>query len=391
MKKITELIFIRFIILLFIPALSFASVTGPENRYNLVHDYKDEWQVYDATQKLYLPYVREQNFDYTAHTVIINAEDFPYATLLLKSDDNSNFLFINGALIQKMQQGKWKVFKINELKSKYKSRDLYITLYGGENAANKVVQIGYPSRKNQISEKDVISHSVNIKPRTNLPYKSTFVVIFIVTLVLASFLSNSYPRAFQRFYNVKDMLSFLVREQSFLINKPLNRTNMLFVILLSIITGFLYIIVQSKGINLIDNRFIFQDGQTFGLLLSHFLKLSILFFILFVFKFFLINTIGRLFNLDKVVEIHFFKLIQSTLYFFSLMLIVLLVLFNIYVFSETFIEKYFLLILAIFYSFRTIIIYFTINRTINVQSLYLISYLCIVEVLPIIIGLRFAN
>lgn len=383
--------FIRFIILFFIPALGFGAFTGPEGQYNLVHDFKDEWQIYDAGEKLYLPFVKEQNFDFAAHTVVLNTEAYPYVTLLVKSDNPADFLFINGSLIQKLIPGKWVTIQVNDLKSKYKVRDIYLTVYGNVNADQKFIQVGYPSRKNQLSEKGSVNQPFNIKPRANVPYRSTFVVVFIVTLVLASFLSNSYPRAFQRYYNLKDLMSFLVREQSFLINKPLNRTNMLFVILLSLISGFLYIIIQSKGINLIDSRFFFQDAQTFGLLLSNFLKLCVFFFVMFVFKFFLINTIGRLFNLDKVVEIHFFKLIQSTLYFFTLMLIILLVLFNTYLFSETFLEKYFLLVLSVFYTFRTIIIYFTINRTINVQSLYLISYLCIVEILPIIIGLRFAN
>lgn len=373
------------------PALGFGAFTGPGGQYNLVHDFKDEWQVYDATEKLYLPFVKEQNFDFTAHTIIVNTEDYPYATLLVKSDNTADFLFINGSLIQKLVPGKWITLQVNDLKAKYKVKDIYLTVYGNTNSEHKFVHAGYPSRKNQLSEKEEINQPFNIKPRSTVPYRSTFVVVFIVTLVLASFLSNSYPRAFQRYYNLKDLMSFLVREQSFLINKPLNRTNMMFVILLSLISGFLYIIVQSKGIDLIDSRFFFQDAQTFGLLLSNFLKLCVFFFVLFVFKFFLINTIGRLFNLDKVVEIHFFKLIQSTLYFFTLMLIILLVLFNTYLFSETFLEKYFLLVLSVFYTFRTIIIYFTINRTINVQSLYLISYLCIVEILPIIIGLRFAN
>ncbi len=390
-KNLKALIFIRILFLFFIPLFSFGSFTGPSDRYNLVHDFRNEWQIYEPGLRQYIPYVREQHFDYKAHTVVLNTGDYPSTTLLIRSRNENDFLFINGAMVQAVPKDKWLTFNTSDLKKKYQTRELSITLFGSENAAQKSVQLAYPARKNASVSKEESEVSINLKPRNNMPYRSTFVVMFIVTLILSSFLSSSYPRAFQRFYNLKDMMSFLVREQSFLINKPLNRTNMLFVILLSVITAFLYIIVQSKGINLIDNRFIFQDGQTFGLLMSHFLKLGILFFILYICKFFLINTTGRLFNLDKVVDIHFFKLIQITLYFFTLLLIVLLVLFNTYLFSETIVEKYFMVILAVFYSFRTIVIYFTINRTINVQSLYLISYLCIVEILPIIVGLRFAN
>ena len=34
---------------------------GPEGSYYLVHDYQDDWQVFDNRYKAYVPYVREQH------------------------------------------------------------------------------------------------------------------------------------------------------------------------------------------------------------------------------------------------------------------------------------------------------------------------------------------
>jgi hypothetical protein len=44
--------------------------------------------------------------------------------------------------------------------------------------------------------------------------------------------------------------------------------------------------------------------------------------------------------------------------------------------------------LVTFFILRTILIYFAINRSGNIKTLYLISYLCIVEGFPILLGLR---
>ncbi|MFC0184764.1 hypothetical protein ACFFJX_20520 [Pseudarcicella hirudinis] len=53
-------------------------------------------------------------------------------------------------------------------------------------------------------------------------------------------------------------------------------------------------------------------------------------------------------------------------------------------------EKYLLIPVVIFFILRLLLIYFTINKLTSLKNLYLFSYLCIVELIPVIIGIRFA-
>ena len=58
--------------------------------------------------------------------------------------------------------------------------------------------------------------------------------------------------------------------------------------------------------------------------------------------------------------------------------------------GEAFNAKIIYYILLGCYLLRSVLAYFSILKSSGIQSLYLIAYLCVVEILPIILGLRFA-
>jgi hypothetical protein len=212
--------------------------------------------------------------------------------------------------------------------------------------------------------------------------------LFIITLSLFAYLSSYYNRAFVGFFNFMGPFTMYSREQSLFANQALSRTNVLFIILLSLVVSLIYLLLQSIGINLLSNRWFMQDGETVGILLANFFRLSILFFAMFIVKYFFLSLLGGLFNLSKIIDLHYFKLIQTSIVFFSLAVITLLSLILGKVNMGSTISELFVYILAAFYTMRTVIIFLTINRTMPIQVLYLISYLCIVEILPIVIGIR---
>lgn len=149
-------------------------------------------------------------------------------------------------------------------------------------------------------------------------------------------------------------------------------------------------LLQSKGIYVFGGRTILQEGDTLGVLLSNYFRMSLAVFVILVSKYFFIGITGQLFNLEKVVDLHYFKIIQSSILFYTGLVLVLLVLFLGYFPHDFNWQLYLFTPVVVFYLIRFFILYFTIIRSIPIQSLYLISYLCIVELLPVILGIRFA-
>jgi hypothetical protein len=367
----------------------YATTVGPNDQYFLVHDYHDDWQVYNDRMKAYIPYISEQHLGYPSHTVFCDIQSNRGYNILVFSKKEDNFLFINGSLRQKIPVDKWIVLNVDSLYRVYEQPIIYITLYGSNNIEDKTLLLGY---KRALNQKPIVlaESGITAKPRTPTPYKNYIVLVSMFILVMFSYLSNSYVRAFQRYYNFKDLFNTLVREQSFLINKPLNRMNIMFIILLALIIGLFYMLLQSKGIYIFGGRTILQEGDTLGVLLSNYFRMSLAVFVILVSKYFFIGLTGQLFNLEKVVDLHYFKIIQSSILFYTGLVLVLLVLFLGYFPHDFDWQLYLFTPVVVFYLIRFFILYFTIIRSIPIQSLYLISYLCIVELLPVILGIRFA-
>ncbi len=380
---------ILYILLLILSSKSFATTVGPNDQYFLVHDYHDDWQVYNDRMKAYIPYISEQHLGYPSHTVFCDIQSNRGYNILVYAQKADNFLFINGSLRQKIPVGKWIVLSVDSLYRAYEQPTIYITLYGSNNIEDKKLMLGY---KRSLNQKPIVlaESGITAKPRTPTPYRNYIVLVSMFILVFFSYLSNSYIRAFQRYFNFKDLFNTLVREQSFLINKPLNRMNVMFIILLSLIISLFYMLLQSKGIHVFGGRAILQEGDTLGVLLSNYFRISLAVFVILVMKYFFIGLVGQLFNLEKVVDLHYFKIIQASSLFYSALVLVLLVLFMGYFPHDFNWQVYLFTPIVVFYLIRFFILYFTIIRSIPIQSLYLISYLCIVEILPVILGIRFA-
>jgi hypothetical protein len=308
--------------------------------------------------------------------------------LLIKCGEEGNFLFIEGALNRKIPANKWLVIPINSLYKTYGKKEIYLTIYGSKNVNQKSVVIGHKVAKKAVGRQKVAKDSFRILPRSITPFQSSLSFLFIITLLLFTYLSNYYSRAFVGFFNLMGPFTMYSREQSLFANQALSRTNVLFIILLSLIASLIYLLLQSIGISLLSNRWFMQDGETIGILLANFFRLSILFFVMLIVKYFFLSLLGGLFDLNKIIDLHYFKLIQTNIVFFSLTVITLLSLILGKANVGDIISELFVYVLATFYTMRTVVIFLTINRTMPIQVLYLISYLCIVEIFPIMIGIR---
>ena len=380
---------ILFIFLLIISSKSFATTVGPNEQYFLVHDYHDDWQVYDDRMKSYIPYISEKHLGYPSHTVFCDIQSNRGYNILVYAQKADNFLFINGSLRQKIPVGKWIVLSVDSLYRAYEQPIIYITLYGSNDIDDKKLMLGY---KRSLNQKPIVlaESGITAKPRTPTPYRNYMVLVSMFILVFFSYLSNSYIRAFQRYFNIKDLFNTFAREQSSLINNPLNRMNVMFLILLSLIISLFYMLLQSKGIHIFGGRTILQEGDTLGVLLSNYFRISLAVFVIMVMKYFFIGLVGQLFNLEKIVDLHYFKIVQASSLFYSALVLVLSILFMQYLPNDFNWQVYLFTPIVAFYFIRIFILYFTIIRSIPKQSLYLISYLCIVEILPVILGIRFA-
>lgn len=362
--------------------------SGPEDKYSIIYNFEKDWIEYDQDLKIYTPYVSKNNNDSKVFSLQINLNDYPGGFLVIKTPKKGNFLFFDNHLKRTLPENKWVVYNIRQLVQEINKGEFVLSIFGSNLPEENLVFIGFPSAKTS----EVITKSknsfLNLIPRSTEHMSSSLVFAFIINVIMLSFIATNYTKAFKKYYSFKDLSQLVPKENAFMVNKPMDRPNMMFIIMVSLISGFVVMLFQSKGLNLFEENFFFQSGNTFGILTTFFFKICLLFFISFIVKYFYINLVGKLFNIKKIVDIHYFKIIQTNIYYFSIVLILLLIGYNIHLEFNIEFKYLFTSIMIFFYLLRTILIYFTINRTGNIKTLYLISYICIVEVFPIILGIR---
>ena len=99
---------------------------------------------------------------------------------------------------------------------------------------------------------------------------------------------------------------------------------------------------------------------------------------------------GNMLNLDKQVDIIFIKIIQSSYLFYAAMfLLVFMLSFN-HINWITDMKDFVLLPFLVFYSIRFLALYVVTKPPGSLINLYLFSYLCVIEIIPLIVGMKFA-
>lgn len=390
MKNRTFVIyFLLFFTSILLPPAEVYAEVGPNKQYFLVKDLSQEWLVYDQREKEYVPYIPEQHNTQLAINTIIDLESNLHYELLIYVE-KENYLFFNGSLQENLKLGTWRIMKIDSLYKVYRRPQLMVTIYGTPGQVGKTVLIGH--RKAAIEKLITVEEEsfLNLKPREETTNTDFFVLGLLLLISFATFLFNSYPRAFERIYSVPDLFQVNIRDESFLINKPFSRVNLLFVGLLSLELGYLYLFTQDKQYNLFSSKELLLTGQTLSDAWFNYFKIALICFALLISKYFSLYVLGTLYRLEGVANIHYFKIIQSSLLFYTSLLL-LASLASFYVFDWASLIRTVLIIPGvIFYILRVILIFFTISNSTTIKSLYLISYLCIVELIPLIIGVRYA-
>lgn len=369
------------------------ALTNPgsaHEKYAVIYNYANDWLVYDYSDKTYVPYIKKAEKEFQAFSLEVNLKDYPKTFLVIKTPSVSTNVFVDNVLKRVSKKSEWLIYDMGKLAREYKKDKVHFSFFTTAEPDQVVAYIGYPfSGAETVQSKTEQKEIMKLLPRSASRFTSGIALAFLIGVIITSFISTNYIRVYQKYYSFKDVISTKVKDDLFMIGKPLDRPSLLFVILLSAVLGFIVLLLQSKGYIQVDNSFIFQSGDSFAVYVINFFKICLLIFGMYIVKYFFINLIGKLFNLVKVTDIHFFKVIQYSLFFSSLLVLLFLVMHNTYFPFPSGSENYILLVLIVFFALRFLLVYFSINRESNVKFLYLFSYLCIAEALPTILLIKF--
>ena len=367
-----------------------AAKVNPPGQFFPVYSYQDDWLVYNEQYKNYVPFSQGVNEGARFASLYIDLVKNRRYSLLVHSE-NESYLFLEGALQNRIAAGKWQELNLDSLYRLYHKDELLLTLYGSPGIADKTVII---CNKKKRTDSEAIgparSGFINIKPITFTPFGTFAGIALIIILILNAWIFNLNPLSFIRLINPIEFFNNDPRDQLSKINKPYSNTVIFFVAISSMMMGFTVIYLSINRLNLFSVSTILSEKTNTIQILGDFCILSLIFFMLIYAKYIFMVLAGNMLNLDKQVDIIFIKIVQSSYLFYAL---VFLVIFGLYSNHINWLEAsrpYILLPFLFFYVARFVGLYVVAKPAGSLINLYLFSYLCVIEIIPLIVSMKFA-
>ena len=386
----------RFIILVLVVISSTyawaANEIGPSQSHYLVYDYTNDWLVYSNQYKNYVPYSRELNeTDMSVSLLVDLLKNRRYDLLITTSKEN--YLFIEGSLQKKLTPDEWLVLNIDSLRRLYKKDEILLSLYGSAGKDDKTVLIGHAKKITTVSRTTPKSGPlsfINIKPLPTSPFSDFSVILILILLVLTLFNYVSSPSLFRRFITPADFFDRSERNDLYRFNRPYGRFMFMIALIVSAAMSYLILFLSHFGFDLPFSGGFLSEGGTLDDFLLDSAKLTFIFLGLLFVKFIMMEIVSGVLNLESVVNSHYIRSLQLSYIFFGLCTSIL---FGISLQNPLWFQQlmpYLLYIVVFYYLVRFGLLYIFINSSGQFINLYLFSYLCVIEIIPLIVGVKFA-
>lgn len=373
MEEIKKLIGVAWLLLTVTGA-----VAQPSN-YHTIQDLRSEWLTIDA-QNRYIPFVASQG---PRTTIGVSLDLIRYAGNQLHCcvPKNSTVL-IEQQIIARTTQSGCLNFSIDSLHRVYGQKSLLVTVYQPQKKVSQIML----SVVSQDTSPTTLQNQV--KERVDTAKSDFFVIGLVTLLIICAVLINQYPKTFKTIYSLPGILSFKLREKDMRI-RLISEAHIFFLVQHCLLVAFLLVMLVSssraEGLVIPYVNFAPENVSAFLLL---WLTLSVVVFATIWIKYILIMLFGTLFRLRYLKEFHMFDFMRMSLVFWaSIFFLVIGTYYNVSV-TDIFYSRILTYLFIIFAIVRIIILYLRLMKNAQFRNMYLFSYICTAEIIPLLIGLE---
>ncbi len=361
-------------------------LSGPEDQYYVVHDYHNDWLVYSEDYDNYVPYTRSLHETKTSVSLLLHLLQSRHYTLLLHSRTES-YLFVGGRLQRKILPNQWLALSCDSLYQQHQEADLLLTLYGTQGIDGLTAYMAFPKKE---ADQQAPASLVSIRPRPAATFQDFSILVSLLITALAAAGFSIAPAISGKLANPLEFFNRDYRSELYYHHRPYSPVIILGELLLSLLIALFLITLDHMGITLLPTRLMPDDTPLLPDLLLVYFKLTGLCFLLCYLKYLLISATDGILKFSNVADFHFIKSVQSSLLFYAFLTVCFALLARNLPHLLDRYREYLLLPVFCYYGIRFLLLYVLINRSKRFINLYLFSYLCVVEIIPLIIGVKFA-
>jgi hypothetical protein len=371
----------RFI--LFCQLFLLVSVTSSANEwpedYTVLRDLKRDSYFTSGNDLQLLPYLPGIQKDIRKIHIIFDARPYKDSKLWMRLPGETGVFSNDQIIYTALNQNTTLLWSIDSLSTFSNNDTIRITLYqkkGLYHYTAGIIRKGAqftPITDITISDSRSVTFS-----------KDYFLVMIVILFCFYAFLLARYPKTFGDFIAISGIFRFRSRDESFNQTRFLYGSTISFLMVHSAMLAALVLIYDTYGPD--QYELYLADDKN---IIVRWLLLTVVIYGLIVIKYLLIYHVGHLFNMEKSVKMYFSDFIRLSIVFYLLVFFGLsvFVIGHEYVMPEAI--NYLINIVLSFYIIRFVIIFFRLRNVTGFNILHLFSYLCVTEILPVLVGTRY--
>ncbi|MBX9853771.1 MAG: DUF4271 domain-containing protein [Cytophagaceae bacterium] len=365
-----------FILIIFVCCSQIKAGDSLDN--TVVKDLSSEWLVYNKEYKTYFPYFKNSDENAKSLSILIDLNKYQYYNLNFKAAPGLSF-FVDQKIFYKNTSDNIANVTLNIKKliaSDFSGGKQVITFYHSKGqlpVENIFVGINATRTVNTAAGNFAV-----ILPRYLDGGKSLFVIYFILILSLFAFIKNRYPKKFYEFSGFSNIIPALEENIVFdFLSIPI----ILFVFINTLAASLiLFLIKDNKPPSESVFLNIFYEKPVIGILI-----MTGFFFLIFILKYIYLKFIGWIYNINDFVKVQFFELLRVTLKL-NLLLLALALIMNFSGYFDYNLDlNWFIYVLLLALTIVLLRVGYLTFRLSGFRNVYLFSYLCTTEILPLII------
>lgn len=331
-------------------------------------DISESWQVYEPDKNIFTDF----NSIKRVRSVKWHLTNSETATSLIINGPTRSVLFINhkySGLIKNR-----KIIELDSLELKLNTNSFEFVVYSKE-------FLNHANLTTILTRSEPISNAMGVVERNNIQgFINYFVTITFIILFFTGFLFRKFPRDTVDYFAFFRSLTLKNRETQ-ISTRPFNRINILYIILASMLIGFVTVSLAVITKGFVHLPFI-DPGLNFNMLILSWLLFSLLVFVALTIKFLVINAFSSMFQMGEFKYIQFFNSLRFSMGIFLLVFIMLVVTFLSNRIFELGAYILFIKFLYIMLMLRMLVLFFKLKDFSSYRIFHLFSYLCATEVIP---------
>ncbi len=363
--------------------------------YKAVQNLDDQWLIYEEDYKGYIPYFQKEHGRQPTLSIFLNLEKYSHYALLLQTSQPSH-LFVQSQLCRTLASQSQVILSLDSLRKAHKLKSILLTLYTPDGYESlPLATIVYKNQESLAAgtNKSPLASVTQPQQQPQLRELSHFqdfiTLTVIVLLAYYTFLLNYHPKAFERNFSFQAIFTVDTREDATLIAKPLSQINLLFVVAHSMLLGVFYMMAQWYSDAFFINVLPIPLTGSFNDLVLYFAVCVSIIFVLLISKYFFVYAVGVVFGINNAASVHYYEyLLFSRIFFIVIVPLQFIFMLSFPHLLVQFIQIAFTAVVILNVA-RMLVISSVLNKITSFRNLYLFSYLCATELIPLLIGVKF--